>query len=615
MLAFNFTKVDDELRCGIERLAPVIGYEQGSGIEVEGRKSDRVGVHFESGRAVISYVNKVQFFRELGILADAAKRSDRYSRHEDGFFTTLGVMIDTSRCGVPTVDSLKKLFDYLAIFGYTTVFLYTEDTVELEGRPYFGYMRGRYTHDELRSIDDYAYEYGIEVIPCIECYGHMEKYLIWPESWPIMDTKGVLLAREEKTFEFIDQLISTVSSCFRSRYVHIGMDEAWDMGRGKFLDKHGYVPPAEIFAEYMDGLMQITRRHGLTPIMWSDMYFRIGCGRYYADEDQDLPPEVIESIPEDVELVFWHYGESYGCDDRMMKKHNATGRRTWFAGGLWGWVGHFPEHNYALDTTRAAMEACRNNHVKDMMTTIWTNDNAECDTFTNLYGLSFTAELAFDKGADAKKLAERFEAATGGSAEGFYTMSLYHNKYEGETFASYSRRFIGKAVFWQDIMEGLFDSHLIARPLSGHYADVRDRMHAIPRDKWGYLYDLAKYIFDYMATKCEIAERLHPAYRAGDRATLAEIRDTLLPALREKTVRVHRAHKAVWFGSNKVTGWQNLDIRYGGVAARCDTAIELLDDYLSGRRDHLDELDEPRLEKGLSGFIQYNMIATPNIKI
>jgi hypothetical protein len=30
------------------------------------------------------------------------------------------------------------------------------------------------------------------------------------------------------------------------------MDEAWDMGRGKFMDLHGYVPPFEIFNEYME---------------------------------------------------------------------------------------------------------------------------------------------------------------------------------------------------------------------------------------------------------------------------------------------------------------------------------------------------------------------------
>ena len=40
-----------------------------------------------------------------------------------------------------------------------------------------------------------------------------------------------------------------------------------------------------------------------------------------------IPKEVAELIPEEVELVFWHYGEAEGCDDYMMKKHNELGRK------------------------------------------------------------------------------------------------------------------------------------------------------------------------------------------------------------------------------------------------------------------------------------------------
>ena len=614
-MCFNFIGCEEFLE-GIKRLSPVLGFEIGSGITVEAKKADRIGVSCSGGKAIILYKEKFHFFRYLGVLVEELKRSDTLSVYEDSFFETVGVMIDTSRCAVPTVKSLSKLFDYLALFGYSTVFLYTEDTVELEGRPYFGYMRGRYTESELRAIDDYAYAYGIEVVPCLECYGHMEKYLMWPEAYPIRDTASVMMAREEKTFEFVEALIAKVSSCFRSRRVHIGMDEAWDMGRGKFLDKHGYVPPFQIFTEYMERLVEITSKYGLTPLMWSDMYFRIASDSHsYYDECVDVPEEVKEKIPKEVELVFWHYGEKHECDNYMMKKHNELGRRVWFAGGLWGWIGHFPEHNYALSTTKYSLEACRNNSVTNMMTTIWTNDNAECDTFANLFGLCFTAELVYDKGAKEDKFRRRFEAVTGGSYDAFYTMSLYHNKFDGREFASYSRRFLGKPLFWQDIMEGLFDTHLFAYPMSGHYRECADKMKCAPSDKWSYLYELAYRIFDYLAVKCEIAEKLVPSYKNGDKATLGRISGELLPLLREKTDAVHTAHKAAWFASNKIIGWANLDVRYGGVKARCDTAKQLIDAYLAGELDAIDELDEERLEKGLSGFAQYNSLVTPNLKI
>ncbi len=615
-MKLNFN-VDKKFSAGIERLAQVLGYELGGGIEVSAVEGEKIGVSLHGEKAVIYHKTVSQFFRGIGTLLQHAEKGD-FDITEDGFFNTLSAMIDASRCAVPTVKTLKGLFDRMALMGYNAVLLYIEDVVELEGRPYFGYMRGRYTVDELKAIDDYAYEYGIEIIPCIECYGHMGKYLIWDEAKEIRDTADVLMAREPKTFEFVEQLIRTLSSALRSRRIHLGMDEAWDMGRGKFLDKHGYVPPFDIFNEFMDELMKITEKYGLKPMMWSDMYFRISNKNndLYYEEDIEIPDDVKAKIPENVDLVFWHYGEKHECDDYMLKKHNELNRNIMFAGGNWGWIGHFPEHNYMMSTSRFSLTACRNNNVKEAMMTIWCNDNAECDPFANLYSLSYFAELCYNVDPTDEYINSRFEACTGASAELFYKMSYYHNDFERKPHHEhYSTRFLGKHLFWQDIMEGLYDTHLFEKKMSDHYEMSRDvYKNALNDEKWGYLYEYAYRAFDFLATKTEIAEKLVPAYKSGDKETLKNILEVLLPALREKTLAVHRAHKAAWLRNNKTIGWQNLDIRYYGIVGRCDTAMELISAYLRGETDRLEELEETRLHKGLSGFQQYSGIATVNRK-
>ena len=617
-MKLNF-KVDKTFDTGIERLSKILGYEQGDGITVTAVKGEKIGVCLKNGAAVIYYRDKVQFFRGLGVLVERAKISAEFEVTESGFFESVSAMIDSSRCGVPTNNTVKSILDYLAVMGYNMMMLYTEDVIELKDRPYFGYMRGRYTVADLREIDDYAYEYGIEVIPCLECYGHMEKYLIWGEAAEIKDTKGVMMAREEKTFEFIELLISTVTGALRSNRIHIGMDEAWDMGRGAFLDKHGYVPPFDIFNEFMDRLIAITNKYGLKPMMWSDMYFRISNKNndLYYEEDIVIPDDVKAKIPKEVELVFWHYGEKHECDDYMLKKHNELDRHVIFAGGNWGWIGHFPEHNYMMSTSRFSLNACRNNNVKEAMLTIWCNDNAECDPFANLFGLSYFSELCYNENPSDEYIMKRFEGCTGGDAELFYKMSYYHNDFERQPeHKSYSTRFLGKPLFWQDIMEGLYDTHLFEKKMSDHYEATAKVYEGKSADeKWGYLYDYAYKTFDYLATKTLIAENLVPAYKAGDKELLRKIAEEYLPALKEKTIAVHASHKAAWLRNNKVIGWQNLDVRYGGVAARCDTAVMLILAYLNGEIDRLEELEEQRLHKGLSGFVQYSGIATPNIKI
>ena len=620
MLKLNLVG-ESELILKAEPLLKIIGAKRCSeGITVKAVKGERIGVCYRGGEATVYYDERVRYYRGLGILAEHLKSSltEEFEVTEDGFFKTVSTMVDTSRCGVPTVNSIKRLLDHLALMGYNMMMLYTEDTVELEGRPYFGYMRGRYTVSDLHEIDDYAYGYGIEVIPCIECYGHMEKYLIWPEAAPIRDTSSVMLARSEETFAFVEQLIATVSSAFRSRRIHIGMDEAWDMGRGEFLDKHGYVPPFDIFNEYMERLIAITDKYGLRPMMWSDMYFRISNKKSngYYEEHIEIPEEVKAKIPRGVELVFWHYGEHHHCDGYMLKKHKALDRNIIFAGGNWGWIGHFPENNYMMSTNKYSLGACRENDVREAMFTIWSNDNAECDLFANLFGLSYFAELCYDKNVDEKKLKSRFEATTGGDYDLFYKMSYYQNDFENSNdYERYSLRFLGKALFWQDIMEGLFDTHLFEKPMSAHYARTAEYYRDRAEDEsFGYLYRYAECVFDYLAKKCGIAEKLVPAYKAGDRDTLSLIARELLPELKKSTEAVHAAHKAAWFTTNKILGWSNLDVRYGGVEARCDTASYLLERYLSGDESAAEELAQERLHKGIGGFAHYSSMASVNLK-
>ncbi len=614
VMKLNFN-VDLSFNSGISRLASVLGYECApSGITVTAEKSDKAGVALKDGKAVIYYNERSYFFRALGVLCENAKKSSEFEIFEDTHFTMRGVMLDTSNYHILSVTGAKRLLDYLAVMGYNMAMLYTEDTIKLDTRPYFGYMRGRYTKEELREIDDYAFDYGIEMIPCLECYGHMEKYLLWSEAAPIKDTSAVLLAREPKTFEFLEELFSTVSSCLRSKRIHIGMDEAHTMGKGKFLEKHGLVDNNTIFDEYMNELCDICKKYELTPMMWSDMYFRNNSERkWYYDVNVEIPEATRKRIPENIELVFWHYGEEPKCDNEMLKKHVELGRNTIFAAGTWCWAGHFPENNYAYETAEFSLNACRNNGVHEMMTTIWSKGDS--DWFSNLLALSFTMELCYDKTPSKQKIKERFEATTGANYDFFMDMSLYHNYFDNpEEFEGgykYHERFFGQVLFWQDILLGQYDNALYKRPMSAHYKAVFERMCKYPCEgRWAYLYDHAINVMEYLALKTEIAENIAPAYKNGDKEMLAKIAGSLLPRFYEAAKRTHESHREVWFRDNKAMNWAQIDIRYAGVRARAKSAIMLLNAYLDGEIEEIEELAEERLPRGFSGFMNYNRFAT-----
>ena len=71
--------------------------------------------------------------------------------------------------------------DLTSSIGYNTLMLYTEDTYEVSGEPYFGYMRGRYSREELRGLDAYAKTKNMELIPCIQTLAHLNALNRWPE--------------------------------------------------------------------------------------------------------------------------------------------------------------------------------------------------------------------------------------------------------------------------------------------------------------------------------------------------------------------------------------------------------------------------------------------------
>lgn len=66
-------------------------------------------------------------------------------------------------------------------------------------------------------------------------------------------------------------------------------------------------------------------------------------------------------------------------------------------------------------------------------------------------------------------------------------------------------------------------------------------------------------------------------------------------SLRGAVDRLRKCHRAIWLAENTPFGWEVIDIRYGGVLSRLETAHQRIQDYLSGSVNQLEELEEQRL--------------------
>ncbi len=611
-MELNFVNLPPELAEGLENVSEMLGLKTGVGTPVRVKRGEEIRVRKSEGEGEITYAEPHHFFRALGLYLENASKNDEFDLSETPRFETVGVMIDASRNGVMTVGAIKRLLNYLAVMGYNMVMMYTEDTYYIKSRKYFGYMRGRYTFDELRECDRYAETLGIEMIPCIQTYGHLEQYLKWSEAADIMDTPSVLMAEKEETYEFVEDMITSATAPFKSKRIHIGMDETQDMGRGKYMNINGYKDFFELFTGHLNRVVEITNKHDLVPMMWSDMFFRISNVEHdYYSEDTVIPQDVKDKIPEGVQLVYWHYGEQPGCDGYMLDKHIDTGRDVIFAGGLWTWSLHLPEINFAIEATNAALIECKKRNMKEMMTTIWANDNTEMDPFAALLGLHYTAEHCYADMVDHDVLKERFEFLTGANYDAFMDMGEYNNIFDdGREYPNFHERFMGKKLFWQDVLEGLCDEFLFRQPMSGHYKKYAEKMAGYIAEGgiWTDMYEFCEGVFEVLETKCYIAERLKPAYDHGDREFLAAAAAEHFPKLLGRVKKFHALHKKQWFSDRKVFGWQVLDGRYCALAGRIETAIERINAYLAGEIPVIEELAEERLPFENNAFMGYNKI-------
>ncbi|WP_413374941.1 beta-N-acetylhexosaminidase [Alkalihalobacillus sp. 1P02AB] len=597
------------------------------GIPIKIQQGKKIEVHFENGRGKIIYDKKVQFFRALGLfLEKVTKENQSVQIEEEAQFETIGPMFDFSRNAVMNVPRLKEMIQTLALMGFDSMMLYMEDTYEVEGEPYFGYMRGRYTEKELRELDDYGHQFGIELIPCIQTLAHLEEFLKWDAAVHLKDTRGALLVEQETTYEFIQKIITAASKPFRSKRIHIGMDEAEELGRGVYLNKFGYRDRFELMNGHLKKVLEVTKALGLEPMMWSDMFIKFASqtGDVHYDLDIKIPEHILEETPKDVQLMYWDYfhtkEEEY---DQMIQKHKAFGRTPAFAGGIWVWNTFSTNYGLSLRTSNAALTACKKEGIKDVFVTLWGDDGYENNVFTALLGLQLYAEHAYTKGnVEDEKLAARTEFCTGVNQEDYMLFNAL-DYLPGIPADNMSQTNPSKFLLWQDVLIGLFDTHVKGIDLKSHFEQLEEKIKSSRNSnrELDYMFDVPEKLSAVLAVKGDLGIRLKQAYDHRDKETLLEIVEKMIPDVIQKVQQLRLAHRSQWLHVNKPFGWEVIDIRYGGLLTRLDTAAMRIEAYLNGQIEKIEELEEERLNfnrnveesTGVGWSSYYYRMASPNV--
>ena len=598
---FTPTKEYVSLSEGISLLADDLGIELSDNsaanvtLTVSEAPEAKLHVVLDGKNACITYGGgKARFFRALAILIKWLKDGKTaQTLTETPLFITNGAMVDMSRNAVMNVKTVKFFMRKMALMGLNTFMLYTEDTYEIDGRRYFGYMRGRYTADEIRELDAYAIKLGIELVPCIQTLGHLATALRWSAAGAYKDTPNALLAGADATYKLIDDMFRSISECFTSRRLHIGMDETHDLGTGKYLDRFGYRERQDIYFEHLSKVAKIAESYGFRPMMWSDMFFRMSGKNIpdYYDFDMRvvLPDDIGSYVPEGVQQVFWdYYRPNEDFYDVNIKKHRLLGKNTVFAGGIWTWSGHCPHFSRSLRHTIPALEACRKNEIKEIFATIWHNGSESC-LIMALAGLAWYADYDYKGRYDEQSVKECFDFACSLSYDDFMKTELPEYPHGGDVGVS-------RSLLYNDPLIGLMDKHVEHMDAANYYKSVSEQLCGIENGKGMFTsaFDVIKKLSSLLENKADFGVRLKKAYDAGNKQALSDMLKEC-SVITEKLNALRESHRKAWFEYSKPFGWEVHDIRYGGLIMRFDTVKERLSAYLNGEINAIEELEADRL--------------------
>ena len=603
----------DSLSAGIVELCQDLDFKlSNSGINVYITQKDESNllVDFKDNEAYIIYAKKIHFFRGLSLLMQHLQKESEFHLCEKPQFDMNGPMFDVSQGNaVIKVLEIKKTIRQMAQMGLNTLMLYCEDSFDVENQPYFGYMRSRYKEEEMRDCDDYADMFGIEMIPCIQTLAHFWDVLKWHVFDDIYENECCLLVDEQKTYQFLYDLISSASKPFRSKRIHIGMDEAYGLGRGKFFEKHGYVKPEEIMKIHLSHVLKITNELGLEPMMWSDMFFSGINYREIGDFDA-VSKEVskrTQYFPKGIQLVYWdYYHNEEAFYNGSISVHRLFGEPV-FAGGIWTWIGYGPHWQRTFKNAEAALNTCKKMGVKEVFATIWTDNGCECLYNINVLGLALYAEHGYNEVIDYQKLKERFEFITKANYDDFMLLEkLDHTPgIDDIETTSYNP---SKFLMWQDIMSGLCDKNIEGLPLNEHYEILATKLKETINRNGDYnsMFEMNYLVAHTLALKSEMGLRITKAYKENNKELLRKIANEELPELMNRMTKLRTCHRNNWYKFYKTLGWDVMDMRYGSLLARMDSAITQIKMYINGEMEQLEELEEERqYYDGKPGMIDY----------
>lgn len=589
---------DKKFLFGIEELSGQLHYttgEKGYRLYAEKVEGNTLTVVTDREWAKISYPSDKAFFRGLSLAVMNAGKVSEMSA--ELLLKDMGTMQDCSD-GLMSVDGLKEMIRQSALMGYTYMGLYTEATFPVEGEPYFGYKSGRYSEDELREAVSYGEKMQVEIVPFIQTLGHCAQLFRWSGFSDMHDINNTLLVQYDRTYRLIEKMLKSLRGCYRTERIHLGMDEAYFMGFGRyhwFVDENNYDRQA-LFVEHVCKVVNLAKQYGFTkPEIWSDNLFEMAFKGYIDPPDEIYKPfdrRIADGFPP-VKLVYWNYVIR---DTDAFRKNCSRIRqlsdKIGFASIAHGYASFAPENYKTAKLVDTALNGCLQNGIDDLLITRWESVQSPCSMLPSYY--DYIERCSKTTGYDFQT---RSKFLFGYTYSEFLTLDepnkiAFDGTGEDDSVDEVNPPFY---IIADDPLLGIMEKH-IPPHAQEYYTQCADKLNALSRRKsrFANIFRFESVMCRAVAAKANLSKEIKDCYDKKDRQKAGEIAKSV-PSIVKAIKAFHNAYRDYWTSYNKRYGFELFDSRLGGVVARLEFVKKLLEEYSCGKTERIEELEEDRL--------------------
>lgn len=269
-----------------------------------------------------------------------------------------GFMLDLSHGPFPKFEELKRQIDFLARWKANQFYLYSETNIELDGFPLLS-QRARLTKAQVRALIAYARDRFIDVVPCVELYGHLHDLARIEHYSALGETPhgGEVNPLDPKAQALIENWVGQFAELFPSPWLHVGFDETYELGKmpGRKLtpERRG-----EVYLGFFERVASMVTAKGKRVMVWSDIILQ--------------HPEVIPKLPAGAIAVPWRYADETSYD-HFVEPLSKADVPLLVGTAVWSYYDAAPDFDHTMRNVNGFLQSARKYNALGLVHTEWTD--------------------------------------------------------------------------------------------------------------------------------------------------------------------------------------------------------------------------------------------------